>query len=189
MRTNTVDRLVKLGVLAALSCLMMLIRFPLFLPFLEYDMADIPILIGAFLYGPWWGLLLTGVVCILQGLTVSAASGVIGMLMHFFATGALVIVAGLLYRRFHTIRGALLSLVCGAVTMIVLMIPLNLVFTGLFMGTPVDVIAGLLLPAIIPFNAVKAFLNALITFLLYKHIGRVLKIAFIRPKSADLPPE
>ena len=160
--------------LAALSCLMMLIRFPLFLPFLEYDMADVPILIGTFLYGPWWGLLLTGAVCVLQGVTVSAGSGVIGILMHFFATGGFVIVAGLLYRRFHTFRGALLSLACGSLTMIALMVPLNLVFTGYFMGTPIQAILDLLLPAIIPFNAVKALGNSLLTLLLYKSVGRLL---------------
>ncbi len=185
MKNNrAVDRVVKLGMLAALSCIMMLIRFPLFLPFLEYDMADVPILIGAFLYGPWWGLLLTAAVCVLQGLTVSAGSGVIGVLMHFFATGGFVIVAGLLYRRFHTFKGALLSLCCGALTMIALMVPLNLLFTGYFMGTPIQAVLDLLLPAIIPFNAVKAFGNSILTLLLYKTIGRALKIELVREHGA-----
>ena len=72
------DRLVKLALLAAISIiLVLLIRFPIIpqLNFLEYDMADVPILIGTFLYGPVWGLLLTLVVCVLQGVTVSANSG------------------------------------------------------------------------------------------------------------------
>ncbi len=178
MKTNreNIDRLVKLGLLAALSCLMMLIRFPLFLPFLEYDMADVPILIGTFLYGPWWGLLLTAAVCVLQGVTVSAGSGIIGILMHFFATGAFVIVAGLIYQKRHTLKGALLALLCGALTMVALMAPLNLIFTGYFMGTPIDAVLALMLPAIIPFNAVKAFGNSLITLLVYKAVGKALKL-------------
>ena len=182
---QSIDRVVKLGLLAALSLLMMLIRFPWPpLPFLEYDMADVPILIGTFLYGPWWGLLLTAAVCLLQGVTVSAASGVIGILMHFFATGAFVIVAGSLYRRprFHTFRGALMALVCGSLTMIVMMVPLNLVFTGYFMGTPIASVVALL-PAIILFNAFKAGVNAVITLLLYKLIGRVLKLPFVHGKA------
>lgn len=183
MRKTGVDRMVRLGLLAALSMLMMLIRFPLFLPFLEYDMADVPILIGTFLYGPWWGLLLTAAVAMLQGVTVSAGSGIIGVLMHFFATGAFVIVAGLLYRRFHTFKGALLSLACGSLTMIVMMIPLNLVFTGYFMGTPIDVVKGLLWPAIIPFNAVKAGANSVLTILLYKSVGRALQLEFKKPHA------
>lgn len=185
MRARGIDRLVKLGMLAALSCLMMLIRFPLFLPFLEYDMADVPILIGTFLYGPWWGLLLTGAVCILQGVTVSAGSGIIGILMHFFGTGGFVIVSGLLYRKFHTFKGALVALICGSLTRVLLMIPLNLLFTGYFMGTPIQTVLELLLPAIIPFNAVTAFGNSLITLLLYKTIGRVLKIELVHEKAGE----
>lgn len=178
-----VDRLVKLALLAALSLIMMLIRFPLFLPFLEYDMADVPIFIGTFLFGPWWGLLLTAVVCVLQGVTVSAGSGIIGILMHFFATGAFVTVAGLIYRRMHTFKGALLALACGSVTWVLWMIPLNLIFTGYFMGTPIDVIKSLLLPAIIPFNAVKAVGNSVITLLLYKSVGKVLKLEFVKREA------
>lgn len=176
MKRTGVDRIVKLGMLTALSLLLMYaIRFPMFLPYLEYDAADVPILIGTFLYGPLWGLLLTLAVCVLQGVTVSAASGFIGILMHLFATGSFVLVSGLIYRRFHTLRGALLALLCGSVTMIALMVPLNLVFTGHFMGVPIETVKSLLLPAIIPFNAVKAGLNSVLTLLVYKSVGRLLK--------------
>ena len=66
MKTRfNVDRLAKLGMLTGLSILLVYaIHFPIFpsASFLEYDMADVPILIGTFLYGPWWGLALTAVV-------------------------------------------------------------------------------------------------------------------------------
>ena len=111
--TNTTNRLVKLGMLAALSILLVfLIHFPIFptAAYLEYDMADVPILIGTFLFGPWWGLLLTGVVSLLQWLLVSPASGWVGAIMHFFATGSCVLVAGLLYRRKHSVSYTHLTL-------------------------------------------------------------------------------
>ena len=73
-----------------------------------------------------------------------------------------------------------MALVCGSVTMILLMVPLNLLFTGYFMGTPIETVKALLLPAIIPFNAVKAFGNSLITLLLYKTISRIFKKDFIK---------
>ena len=85
-KQNTL-RLATLGMLAALAVLLVaLIHFPLIpaAPFLEYDPADVPILIGTFLYGPWAGLGLAGVVCIVQGVTVSAGSGPIGI---FWARG------------------------------------------------------------------------------------------------------
>mgnify|MGYP001522173611 CR=1 FL=1 len=107
-KRNTL-RLATMGMLAALAVLLVaFVHFPLIpaAPFLEYDPADVPILIGTFLYGPWAGLGLAGVVCIVQGLTVSAASGPIGILMHFLGTGACVLAAGLIYRRWHTFKGA-----------------------------------------------------------------------------------
>ena len=76
--------------------LVAVIHFPLIpaAAFLEYDPADIPILICAFAYGPLAGLLLTVVVCFIQGFTVSAQSGIIGIVMHIFATGCCVLVTG-----------------------------------------------------------------------------------------------
>ena len=176
---QTTNRLVKLGMLTALSILLVfLIHFPIFpsAAYLEYDMADVPILIGTFLFGPWWGLLLTAAVSLLQWLLVSPASGWVGAIMHFFATGTCVLLAGLLYRRFHTRRGAVVSLVAGAIAQILMMIPLNLIFTVHFNGAPYDVVAAMLPTVIVPFNAIKAGVTPLLTFLLYKSAGKLLRL-------------
>jgi len=53
MKKAAIDRLVKLGLLTAISILLVyLIHFPIFpaAAYLEYDMADVPILIGTFLF-------------------------------------------------------------------------------------------------------------------------------------------
>ncbi|NLD88575.1 MAG: ECF transporter S component, partial [Clostridiales bacterium] len=78
------------GVMAALGVVLAyLVRFPIFpqAPYLEYDAADIPILIVGFAFGPFWGLLITFIVAALQAMTVSAQSGIIGFVMHFLSTG------------------------------------------------------------------------------------------------------
>ena len=62
-----ISRLAKLGVLAALSVvLVFFIHFPIFpaASYLEYDPADIPIMIATFAFGPWYGLLMTVVVVV-----------------------------------------------------------------------------------------------------------------------------
>ena len=59
MRGRTV-KLVKMGAMVAISvALVYLIHFPIFpaVAFLEYDPADIPILIGTFVFGPSQGWL------------------------------------------------------------------------------------------------------------------------------------
>jgi len=177
--SSSVNRLVKLGMLAAISLLLVyLIHFPIFpgAAFLEYDMADVPILIATFLFGPGWGLLLTGVVSLLQWLLISPASGWVGFVMHFIATGSYVLVAGFIYQHSRTRKTAIISLVCGAITMIAMMIPLNLTLTVQFWGIPRQVVIDMLLPIIIPFNAIKSIGNGLITFALYKAVGKVLRI-------------
>jgi len=173
-----VNKMVKMGVLSALSIvLMFIIRFPLIpsAPFLEYEPADVPILIGGFLYGPAAGLVITIVVSIIQAVTVSSGSGWIGAVMHVIATGAFVVVAGLIYKKFHTLKGAIAALVAGTLTMTLVMIPLNLIVTPKFLGTPVEVVKAMLLPAIIPFNFLKASINSVVTALVYKSVGRVLR--------------
>ena len=48
------DRLVKMAMMAAVACVIGLVRFPLIpaVSFLTYDLADIPIIITTFAFGP-----------------------------------------------------------------------------------------------------------------------------------------
>lgn len=174
-RQEKIRKLVVMAMLVAISIVLVyLIHLPLIpaVPFLEYDPADIPILIGAFAYGPAAGILLTVVTSVIQGLTVSAGSGLYGIIMHIIATSVLVLVASGIYRRKHTKKGAILGLVCGSLAMGLMMMPANHVITPLFMGVPTEVLDALLLPGILPFNLIKAGINSLVTFLIYKTISR-----------------
>ncbi len=167
-------KLTTLGILGAMSVLLaMLIHFPIFpqAAFLEYDPADIPIFIAAFMLGPVSGLALTLVVSVVQGISVSASSGVIGMIMHFLSTGAFVLVAGNIYRINRTKKGAVISLAAGVLTMAAVMTLWNIIFTPIFMKVPRQAVLGLLLPVIIPFNFIKAGVNAVVTLLIYKKIS------------------
>lgn len=173
--SSSVRRLTTLALLAAVAVVLVaVIHFPLLpaAPFLEYDPADIPIFIGTFLFGPAAGLALTAVVAVLQGLTVSASSGIIGIVMHLFATGSYVLVAGNVYRKRRTRKAAVAALVLGTLTMTAAMCAWNLVFTPIFMGQSVQAVMGMLLPVFIPFNLLKAGANSVVTFLVYKPISR-----------------
>lgn len=181
-------QLTQMAVLAAMSILLVyLIRFPIFpaAPFLEYDPADIPIFIGTFMFGPVGGLTLTGIVCVLQGITVSSASGIIGILMHFFATGSFVLVAGIVYKRIRTRKGAIIGLSIGVVAMTITMIIWNIIFTPLFLGVPIEAVLPMILPIILPFNIIKAGVNGAITFMVYKSISKVLGLEIHETKLAE----
>lgn len=169
---NTV-RLAKMGMLVAVSIVLVyFVHFPIFpaVSFLEYDPADIPILMGTFAFGPLAGIALTVITAVIQGLTVSAASGVYGIIMHIISTSTLVIVAGLIYKRHKTKKTALVGLLCGVLAMTIIMVGANMVITPLFMGVPRNVVWQLM-PFIAGFNAIKAGINGLVTFLLYKRIS------------------
>ncbi|MBE6689114.1 MAG: ECF transporter S component [Ruminococcaceae bacterium] len=171
MKKINTKNITVLGVLTALSVvLVMLLHFPLIptAAFLEYDPADIPIYIVTFLYGPASGLIITIVVSIIQGITVSSSSGLYGILMHIISTGAFVLTSGIIY---HLSKKNLFSmtysLVAGVIITTAVMIPANLIITPYFMGTPVDMVKSMLLPAIIPFNLLKQCINSAVTALVY----------------------
>ncbi|MEG0804651.1 MAG: ECF transporter S component, partial [Pygmaiobacter sp.] len=139
MQTKKINvrQLTTLAMLAAVSVMLVaMIHFPIIpaAAFLEYDPADIPIFIGTFLYGPAAGLALTFVVCVIQGVTVSVAAGPIGIVMHFIATGTFVLLAGIIYRKNRTRKGAVRGLAVGVVAMTLVMCVLNLILTPIFMG-------------------------------------------------------
>lgn len=184
MKTNTTRKLTTMAMLTALSVVLVaFIHFPLFpaAAFLEYDPADIPIFIGTFLFGPAAGLGLTVVVSVIQGTTVSAGGQIIGIIMHILATGSFAVLAGNLYKRRHTRAGAVLALVCGVVTMTVVMALCNLILTPLYSGLPMEAVAAMLVPVIIPFNLLKAGINGAVTYVIYKPIARL-----INKKGAQL---
>ena len=84
----------------------------------------------------------------------------------------LVLVAGGIYKIRHTRVGAIIGLVCGTVCMGLVMMVANHFITPAFMGAPVEVVDAMLLPVILPFNLIKAGINSLVTFLIYKTISR-----------------
>ncbi len=170
-------RMVMIGLFSAIAVVLVyLLHLPLFpaVSFLEYDMADVPIILITLMYGPSAGLLTTVVVSVVQGLTVSAGSGWIGIIMHIFATGGYVLVAGNLYKRRKTPVGEILSLSSGALTMVLTMILWNICFTPIFMGAPRAAVLELM-PLIILFNVIKAGVNSLIACLVFKAIRQILK--------------
>lgn len=182
MRPNT-KKMAVMAMLVALSVVLVaLLRVPLIpgSPHLEYDMADIPILIGTFAYGPLAGLMLTIIASVIQGLTVSAHSGLYGIVMHIIATGTLVLVAGNLYKLRHTRKGAIMALACGTLAMAGMMLVANHFITPYYlmgiMGVEHAVAQGVadatLLVGVLPFNLLKAGINSVVTFIVYKSVSR-----------------
>ncbi len=174
-QTEKTVKLAKMAMLCAISTVLVLavqIPFPP-APFLKYDPADIPIIITAFAFGPVAAIVMTAVISFIQAFLL-AGDGLIGFFMHLVATGSFVLVAGNIYRKHKTRKTAVIGLLAGVAVMTVTMMGWNLLITPLFLGVPREAVLGMLLPIILPFNLLKAGLNALVTFLIYKPIARFL---------------
>ena len=170
------------GVMTALAVVLTTIHFPLVpaAPFLEYDPADIPIFLSTIIFGPWVGLGETIAASVIQGLTVSAASGVYGILMHVIATGSYVIVLGLITRKNKKKKNILLGMAAAVLTWCAVMIPANLLITPIFTGMARSVIWNDLMPFILLFNLLKSVINSVLAFLLFtllkSTIGRFVSV-------------
>lgn len=182
MKNNSAARMAtkKLAVMAMLTglsvVLVWLIHFPIFpaVAFLEYDPADIAILVGTFTLGPWAGLGMTVVASVIQGVTVSAQSGIYGIIMHFIATGAMVLTAGLIYKYKRTFKGAVMALILGVLVTGGVMVVANILITPHFMGAPRQLVLDLMLPGILPFNLLKMGINSAVTLVIYKPLSKLI---------------
>jgi riboflavin transporter FmnP len=50
----------------------------------------------------------------------------------------------------------------------------NLIITPIYMGVPVEAVIAMIIPIFLPFNLLKAGVNSVVAFLVYKPIARFL---------------
>lgn len=187
-RTEHTRKIVLMAVLCAIAYLCVFIfRISIIpaAPFLWYEPKDVILVIGAFLFGPLEGIVMSVCVSLVEMVTISS-TGPIGMIMNIISSCAFCGVAALIYKKKRTMSGAVIGLACGTLMMTVLMVLWNYLITPLYMGTPRDVVADMLLPVFLPFNLLKGILNAAVTLLLYKPISNILKrTGFIVSKNTE----
>jgi len=165
-------RITSVGLLVALSIITgYFIHFPVLpqAPFLLYDPGSVFLLIGSFKLGPKVGLLMSFLAAALFAL-ITGQGGPYGALMNFLATGTLVFIASQIYFLNHTRKGAILGVIAGTLVMTLIMVPANLIITPLYLGVTREVVAKMLIPAIVPFNLIKGMISGLITLIIYKRI-------------------
>lgn len=169
----SVKLIAKMGMMAAIACVLGLFRFPILpmVPFLTYDFADIPIIISAFAFGPVAGLLITVVVSFIQAFLLGGDQ-LYGFIMHILASGAFVIVASLIYKGHKTKKMAIVSLIAATLVMIVVMGAANYFVTPYYYGgAAMKEMVVKLMPFILLFNLIKGVANSVITLLVYKRIS------------------
>ncbi|MBS6396367.1 MAG: ECF transporter S component [Clostridiales bacterium] len=201
VKPTTVNRtgtrtMVCVGMLAAISTVLMLFEFPL--PFIapgfyELDFSEMPILIGAFAFGPMAGVM-TELVKILLNLVVNGTdTAFVGEFANFVIGCSFLIPAALIYKKKKSRRSAVIGLAAGTVAMAAVGVIINAyvllpAYSKAF-GMPMEVfiemgtainpaingVWAFVLLAVAPFNLIKGALVSVLTILLYKHISPILK--------------
>lgn len=169
-----VKKLVLLAMMAAVSYMIVaLVRIPVVL-FLSYEPKDVIITIAGFLMGPMASFLISLVVSLVEMVTISS-TGPIGGLMNLISTCSFACTSAFIYKKRHTLAGAVLGLVIGSVTMVAVMLLWNWLITPLYMGVSREAVTQLLLPAFLPFNLLKAGLNSAFVLMVYKPLTSALR--------------
>ena len=197
VRTTTTTRtIVCVGMLAAISTILMLFEFPL--PFIapgfyELDFSEIPVLICAFAMGPVAGVATELCKVLLKLVLKGTTTAFVGDFANFVVGCSLVLPASILYYIKKNRKMAIAGLAVGTVVMTIFGSGFNALyllpkFSELF-GMPMEAIIGmgtainshiqsvwtLVFFAVVPFNILKGVIVSAITMLLYKHISPILK--------------
>ncbi|WP_288175175.1 ECF transporter S component [Sporofaciens musculi] len=194
-RTN-VRRMAQMGMLAAISVVLMLFEIPLpFAPaFYEIDFSEVPVMVGCFTMGPVAGAVIE-LLKILLNLAINGTDTAgVGEFANFLIGCSLVVPAAVIYKKKRTKMGAIIGMGAGTLFM---------TFVGCFLnafvllptyakafGMPMDALIGMgsavnghitslatfAIFAVAPFNLLKGFLVSVIVLLIYKKISPILKM-------------
>jgi riboflavin transporter len=188
----TTRKLTTLAILTAIAYILMFAEVtPPFVPvFLKLDFSEIPVLLGAFAFGPASAVLIELIKNLLH-LPMTATAGV-GELANFLAGSLFAGTAGIIYRYRKNHKGAILAMAVGTLVMTLFSSLFNYFFMIDFYshlyGMPMDTIVAmgsavnkyvtdlktLILWAFAPFNVVKGIMVAFFTGLIYKPLSPIL---------------
>ena len=190
--TSKVRVLTGTAMLGAVAAVLMYLEFPIpIMPaFVKLDVSELPALIASFAYGPVSGIL----VCLIKNLIKlpSTSTAAVGELFNFVMGALFVGVAGLIYKRNKTRKGAIVGALLGALVMAVVSVPYNyfIVYPAyvVMYHLPLDAIIGMyqainpnvngllncLLVFNLPFTFFKGMLDAVICFAIYKPLSPIL---------------
>lgn len=191
-----VRNVVQIGMLSAIAIILMQFEVPLPFapPFYKIDFSEIPVLVGCFVMGPLAGAVVELIKVILNMVISGTTTGGVGDIANFLIGCAMCIPAGMIYKKYHTKKSALVGMTVGTIFMTAIGCLLNAyvllpVYAKVFelpmdalieMGTAVNPsitgVSTFVVLAVAPFNLLKGVLVSLIVFLTYKKISPIFKM-------------
>ena len=193
-KTSRVQWIAKVSILAAIAFVLMLFEIPLpFAPsFYKLGFDEVAVMLGGFALGPLAGAAIETLKIVLNVLFQGSDTAFVGELSNLLIGLSLVVPSALFYQRHKTLKGAMIALVIGVVSMALIGCLANYFIAlpaySYFYGLPMTVIIGMgsaILPLVqdkltfvllmtLPFNLVKGIVVALLTAVLYKRVSYLL---------------
>ena len=164
-------RIAMYALFVALSMAVSFVEFPIVpgIEWLKYDPSGIVSLVAGFAYGP-----AAAVIVSVLGFLPHLFTNPWGTLMAVLVALALSVPAALIYRRNKTRKGAVIGIIVGAIAALAMAIVGNIIVTPFYAHMTTAQVVALIVPALLPFNALKFTIHGVVTFLIYKPISNLL---------------
>ena len=165
-------RIATTALLCALSFVLTFVEFPIFppAPWLMYDPSGIVAFVAALAFGPSTGAVTVVLPWVLKTLF---SFNPWGHLMAIVAGVALCVPAALVARRVQGPRGLALGMALGAVCSLVACVIGNIIVTPLYTAVSVSDVIAMIVPVLLPFNAIKIALNCVVTVLVSGPVAQI----------------
>jgi len=178
---------------SAIGGALMLLEIPLFFApsFYKMDLSELPVLLCSFYLGPVAGVTSEFLKVFIKLLLKGTSTAFVGDYANFVVGCCFVLPASMIYHAHKTKKNAIIGMAVGTLVMAVFGSIFNALylipkFAELF-GLPIEVIVGmgtkvnkhivsvptLALYAVVPFNILKGVCDSILTFLLYKRLGKL----------------
>lgn len=158
--------------LVAMAMALSFVELPLipWAPWLKYDASSAVAVLSSLLYGPW------------VGVGIAACSWIphlvadpLGAFMNIMAASSLALATAALWRPSASTARSIAACAAGVAASTALSVCLNFVVTPLYLGVSYEYVAGLVLPALVPFNVAKAAINGAIAVVFVRKVNELLE--------------
>lgn len=196
MKRSKIKEMTLIAIMGGLGAILMVVfhtPIPFMPPFMDFDLAAIPELIGGFALGPVAAIGIILVKILLKFVLMGTSSMFTGEIQNLLLSCAYVLPAVIIYHRKKSKKSALLGMIVGTIVC-----SITAVFTNLYIIIPfyaslgnmtvqsiVDMCAAvnslmkdtltLAIFGIVPFNLIKGSASSLVTYILYKRLSGPIK--------------
>lgn len=192
---NKTKNIARIGVLAGIATVIMLLEFPLwFAPsFYKLDFSEVAVLIGGFAIGPLAAVIIEFVKILLNFVFNGTITGGVGEAANFIIGCAFVVPASIIYHKNKSVKNAIIGLLVGIISLAVVggianyyvLLPVYakvygapiqyFIDIGTAINSSITDLKTFVFYAVVPFNLFKGITVSILTMLIYKRVSPIFK--------------